>query len=155
MRSKLKYILYQLNLAFSLAGYRNLVWSNFDWFIEFASSIVLGLWRHTHLELWPKKSVLGHSNIFLSFGVKMLSSEKKHYQQLVGSLLTFLLSYPIKWDYCMIPFLYKGFALLCCGKRRTLKVEFEWGSPTPSKRFLFFNKEWIWNVTSNKILSLL
>ena len=43
MRSKLKYILYQLNLAFSLAGYRNLVWSNFDWFIEFASFIVLGL----------------------------------------------------------------------------------------------------------------
>lgn len=33
MRSKLKYILYQLNLAFSLAGYRNLVWSNF-WLVH-------------------------------------------------------------------------------------------------------------------------
>lgn len=59
----------------------------FDWFIEFASSIVLGLWGHTHLELWLKKSVLGHSKIFLSFGFKMSSEKKTYYQQLVGSLL--------------------------------------------------------------------
>ena len=132
MRSKLKYILYQLNLAFSLAGYRNLVWSNFDWFIEFASFIVLGLWGHTHLELWPKKSVLGHSNVFLSFGFKMLSSEKEHYQQLVGSLLTGITAW--------YPFSTKG--LLCCavGKEGHWKWNLNEVPPPLRKDFCFSTK---------------